>query len=299
MVALAASVRAGDGHLRPVQVTRHRSEYGQWEMAFGTPDPRLRGCVRSYTGFTERATSFQRRLETPSSDVTFIVNLGSPFRIYGLDTAHQPAMRHSFLAALHETYALAEATGPSKCLEVKLTPIGTHLLLGIPMDEVANRTIELDDLLGPLARLLAERLADVPDWASRFAILDAAFLARLAGTRPAASGVVAAWGQLHRTHGRTDIGALADGLGWSRKHLITRFRQHVGLPPKTVASILRFNRAVHLLNRQEQVNWSSIALESGYYDQAHLIRDFRRFAGVTPGEFMARRIPDGGGVIGD
>jgi AraC-like DNA-binding protein len=296
LVALAFSAQDVDVELPPVRVKRHRSEYGEWEIASGTPHPRLRGWVRSYTGFTERATSFTGRLETPSSDVTFIVNLGSPFCIRGPDTAYGPVLRHSFLAAMHERFALAGGTGPSECMEVKLTPIGAHLLLGIPMDELSNRTIELDDLLGPLARLLAERLAAAPDWASRFAILDAAFLSRLACARPAAPGVVAAWSWLRRTHGCTDIGALADGLGWSRKHLIARFREQVGLPPKTVASILRFNRAVELMSGR-RVSWSTIALESGYYDQAHMIRDFRRFAGTTPTDYLARRLPDDGGVM--
>jgi AraC-like DNA-binding protein len=206
-------------------------------------------------------------------------------------------LRHSFLAAMHDRFALAGATGPAECLEVKLTPIGAYLLLAVPMDELSNRTVALDDVLGAAADELAERLAAAPSWAERFAIVDTAFLVRLSRARAMAPGVVAAWTRLRRTHGCTDIGALAEELGWSRKHLIACFREHIGLPPKTVASILRFNRAVQLMDGQH-ITWGALALESGYYDQAHMIRDFRRFAGVTPGEFLSRRLP-GGGVIGD
>ena len=95
-----------------------------------------------------------------------------------------------------------------------------------------------------------------------------------------------------------DIGALASEIGWSRKHLIARFREHIGLPPKTAARVLRFGRAVQQIESAERVRWAEIAYECGYYDQAHFNRDFREFTGGTPSEFLARRIPDGGGLLG-
>ncbi|MGH2587928.1 MAG: helix-turn-helix domain-containing protein, partial [Dehalococcoidia bacterium] len=161
-----------------------------------------------------------------------------------------------------------------------------------------NRTVAFEDVFGPDARALLEQLRAAASWEARFSILDRALTARLAEAPAPSTEVARAWCRLQRTNGCLDIGTLAAELGWSRKHLIARFREQIGLPPKTLARILRFNRAVRLLNRNDTMHWTAIAHDCGYYDQAHLIRDFRQFAGTTPGDFLRRRLPDGGGVIG-
>jgi AraC-like DNA-binding protein len=89
---------------------------------------------------------------------------------------------------------------------------------------------------------------------------------------------------------------MAQELGWSHKHLVARFQAEVGLPPKRLARILRFERALSGLQRQRSMSLADVALEAGYCDQAHLNRDFRRLAGLTPTEYLARRLPGGGGV---
>ena len=109
--------------------------------------------------------------------------------------------------------------------------------------------------------------------------------------------MVWAWQQIVQSGGAVNIGSLAERIGWSRKHLITRFREQVGLPPKTYARVVRFNRALRMLDECTTPRWTEIALRSGYYDQAHLIRDFAQFAGTTPTDYVARRLP-GGGVDG-
>ena len=100
-------------------------------------------------------------------------------------------------------------------------------------------------------------------------------------------------GSLPRSGGNASIGGLAARIGWSRKHFISKFREHVGLTPKTAGRVLRFNRALRLLDRGAEASWASIAMMCGYYDQAHLIRDFNEFAGAPPLEFMSRLLPHG------
>lgn len=203
--------------------------------------------------------------------------------------------RTGFVAGLHDSYALIETSGVQRGLEVRFTPIGAHRVFGQPMHTLANRTVALDDIIGPLARQVTEQLHEAPDWESRFAILDTVITTRLARARaPNASAAVTwAWNQLLETNGELTIGTISTELGWSRKHLIAQFHEQIGLSPKIVARILRFRHAVRLLDRDNEMSWVQIAHESGYYDQAHLIRDFRQFTGSTPGEFLRRRVLEG------
>ena len=84
------------------------------------------------------------------------------------------------------------------------------------------------------------------------------------------------------------IGRIYDQLGRSRRHLAARFREQVGLPPKTVARIMRFNRAISTLRGEAAL--AEVAFECGYYDLAHLTRDFREFAGTSPAAFLRQTI---------
>jgi AraC-like DNA-binding protein len=94
--------------------------------------------------------------------------------------------------------------------------------------------------------------------------------------------------------GRVPIGRLAEEVGWSHKHLITRFRRQVGLRPKTAARLVRFEGVLGRLDERRGLDWGEVAREVGYADQAHLIRDFHQFTRATPTEFVARTTPPGG-----
>ena len=97
-----------------------------------------------------------------------------------------------------------------------------------------------------------------------------------------------------RDRGRRAGGALATELGWSPRRLIARFRDGIGLPPKAVARILRFENVVGRLGSGDSL--ADVAYDAGYYDQAHMNRDFREFAKCTPTEYVARQLPNGGGA---
>jgi AraC-like DNA-binding protein len=104
--------------------------------------------------------------------------------------------------------------------------------------------------------------------------------------------------QLRQSAGDVHVSDLAAEIGWSRKHLAIRFREEFGLSPKRFARLLRFDRAVQLARASVSPDWAEIAARTGYADQAHFAREFRSFAGLTPGEFLNRQMLDGG-TLGD
>jgi AraC-like DNA-binding protein len=282
-----------------MDVSRHESAELSWEMATRDAHPRLSGYVRNYTGYNERSAAPLCRLEVPSADVTLILSPSSELEHRDTRGAAGSTRHTSFVAALHDRYALVQHGGFQEGVEVRLTPLGAHAMFGLPMHELTNRVIELDELFGRGAEELVGRMWDRPGWQGRFEFLDSAIAARVARAREHSPGVAWAWQRLRTTHGRARVRALADELGWSHRRLIARFREQVGMPPKTVGRILRFDRVTQLLLDVEEPRLAEIAFDCGYYDQAHLNRDFRDFAGTTPGDYLARRLPDGGGVAVD
>jgi transcriptional regulator GlxA family with amidase domain len=121
------------------------------------------------------------------------------------------------------------------------------------------------------------------------AAVDEAVNSAVAAGPPACPEVDWAARELARRRGRGSVGDLAGTIGWSTRHLNTRFREQVGATPKAVARLLRFEHAVELLPTGESL--SVIAFRCGYYDQAHLNRDFREFAGCTPVEYLQETSP--------
>ncbi len=258
--------------------------------------PRLRGVALEYWGYAEQTAGPLRRRELPSANIIFIVNLGAPLLVAQPRSAPQfIPTGGGFVAGLHETYALTETAGSQAGVELRLSPLGAYRLLGQAMDALANRSVPLDQIGGPWAVEVAERLQAALSWDDRFAALDAALAAHLTDARDPSPEVAWAWRQLTASNGRVPIATLAEELSWSPKRLIARFREQVGLAPKQVARLLRFQWATNLLAATETPDWGALARHCGYFDQSHLIHEFQRFAGDTPDGLARRRLPTGGG----
>ncbi len=280
----------------PTETLRHESELGTWELVHGKPDPRLRGVVTRYEGFVESGSPTPVvRQEAPVPRVPLIVNFGARWQVAG-GRGLAPERHDSFVAGLSDTSAFVAAEGAAHCVQVDFTPIGARMFLGVPMHELTNRVVSVDDVLERDSNIAA-RLEAAPTWEARFALLDELITARVADAPRPAPEILWAWRALERTNGSVPVGHLAEHIGRSRRHLTARFREQVGLGPKTFARVLRFSRAVALLQGGQRDSFAELAYECGYFDQSHLIRDFRAFAGTTPAEFARRLIP-GGGVSG-
>jgi AraC-like DNA-binding protein len=175
--------------------------------------------------------------------------------------------------------------------------LGAYTILGCPLAELAGACVPLADVFGVVGRDLAEQLRDVEGWDARSDVLERFLLVRARNGPPPTPLVARADRRLRETRGSIRIAALARELGCSRRHLSTRFTAELGLGPKAVARQLRF-AWVRERSSQDPRGLAEIATDAGYFDQAHLNRDFRELAGVTPTEFIRRLIP-GGGVLGD
>jgi AraC-like DNA-binding protein len=264
-------------------------------MVQGEPPVALRPYVREYMGWFEHMASPLCRREPPTEVIPVIINFGAPVRIFERDDLTRWADFSSFTTGAYDTYVLVGSVGPSGGLQINFTILGARMFLARPLADLTNRVVSLDDVLGPAAGLLVDELHDAATWQERFAIVDREVMRRLAIARDVAPEVLCSWHRLARTHGTTPIADLARETGWSQKHLIARVREQLGLTPKTLARVLRFGRAVELIKARRTRRLSDLALECGYYDQAHFSRDVAEFAGVSPRELIKSLLPDFGG----
>jgi AraC-like DNA-binding protein len=263
------------------------------EYSLGRPHPALARHVVRYLGYREHSTTPVRRRQAPAGSCPLILGLGPPIRLYG---PAGPSVAASFLAGMHDGPVLTEFVGHQHGLQVDLSPLGVFALLGRPMTDLTNVTPQLTELDVPDLACLPARLAEAPDWPHRFALLDDVLLRRLDASAARPDPEVAwAWRRLVRSAGRVGVQELADDTGWSRRHLLTRFRMQVGLGPKTAARVLRFHHAAQLLAPASVYGTattapptiSDVAAACGYADQSHLVREFRALAGCTPTEYLS------------
>jgi len=281
--------------MRHVEVVRHSSDLGRWESAVAAPHPALAEYVREYVGGTEETVTALCRRELPTEIAPVIFNFGAPFRFYDTSDVTRFTEHRSFATGAFDRYVLVGSTGSYACLQINFTILGARLFLGRPLRELGNRVVALDDVLGADAARLTMRLDEASSWAARFELLDCEILRRITSRRAPAAAVIHAWQQLVRHAGQRRIGELAKDVGWSHKHLVSQFSEEIGLAPKALARVLRFGRAAELLQVTERGRFADVAYACGYYDQAHFTRDFHAFAGVTPSELLASRLPNRGG----
>ena len=255
------------------------------ELAQRPPHPSLAAHVRNLAGWREREDGPVRRRELPGGRIVLVISFGPSMDVDGRRFT-------SFTGGLSDAPALTRHDGEAHGVQAYLTPLGARRLLRLPMGELTGQVVELADLIGAEAGALAERLYEAPGWPARLDLLER-WIARRAMDAPPVPGELEwAWRRLSETHGAVPVGALAEELGWSRRHLAARFREEIGLPPKVLARLLRFERAAARLRASGPADLGRIAVDCGYYDQAHFNRDFRAFAGSTPTGYRVTSVQD-------
>lgn len=282
---------------RRTSITRHRSGLGYWELATARPSPCLQPYVREYVGWHESHGVPLWRRELPTEIAPLIINFGDAFRLCEPGTDRRSSALQSFITGAYDTFQLVESAGSSTGVQVNLTLLGIRLLVGRPIDDMTNRALAPEEVLGRFAHELTARLHDRSGWDARFDWLDRALSARIADARPLSGAVQHAWRRIVLSAGRIGIRTIVDEVGWSQRHFIRQFRREFGLSPKVLARILRFGHVVRAIGEEPRGDLADLALDAGYYDQSHLNRDVHAFAGITPGQLARRRLPDGGGLM--
>lgn len=251
--------------------------------------PVLRPFVTHYGGYCMSGLPLGTFVGLPSRNLNLIISFAEPIEIVCMpDRAQRSATFGALVAGLQDAPAVVRQYSQAHGVHVFLTPLGARSVLGVAGVELASRVVDLEDLWGADARRLIDRLASAGTWDERFRILDEVFMARLTPSQ-AVPEITCAWRELARTNGGLRIGELARAAGWSRRHFVERFRDSLGITPKLAARVFRFERACWLM--RQRVALADVAAASGYYDQAHLSREWRALAGCAPQAWIAAQLP--------
>jgi AraC-like DNA-binding protein len=283
-------MRGGSGSTADGESSVIIDEHCRW-----VPAEPLRRYLAAYTGYRQRGVPPARHRGLPSPCLTLIFTLDEPLTIVTHpDPGQLPGEFGTLLGGLHSTPALITHDGAQSGIQVALRPLGARALLGLPAGELANLDLPAETVLGGVCAELRDRIRTAPRWPERFAILDEILL-RLVRASPGvgiAPEVGWAWRRLLRTGGALRVSDLAAGTGWSGRHLTSRFRAEIGLTPKAAARVVRFDRARRLLVTRVgaadgDFRLADLAVDCGYFDQAHLAREFRALAGCPPSQWLA------------
>ncbi|WP_370324752.1 helix-turn-helix domain-containing protein [Euzebya sp.] len=266
-----------------------RAEYVTAEVG-----PDLRGLVDSVHCYDLSGFAPGEHLGLPSPAVTFIIALDDGVEMRRMPRADRaPGRFRALVGGLHDGPVVIGHDGAQAGIQLGLSAGATRALLGVPAAAVAGEVVELADLWGPVAaRALVEQVGEAPDWPTRTAAIATTFRRRLA-LNPLADDahrsdatLDASWAMLTgpALHPVADVAAQ---VGWSRRNLTDRVTREFGVSPVVARAMARFDRARALV-ASTTGPLAAVAACAGYADQSHMVREWRRFTGLSPTGWLTR-----------
>jgi len=200
--------------------------------------------------------------------------------------------RHAWVSGIR-TWPITIPSGKgSKMLILTFKKGKAYPFYPMPMNEITDMVVGADLIFGRDIVDLREQLLAASSIDRMFLLVEK-FLLRRAGDSLSSEimprCIEYAVSIITNKPNRLGFQHLSDQIGYSQKHFISLFKQQVGVSPKQYLKIMRFQRAIREIENHTFVPWSKIALESGFYDQAHFINEFKMFSGFTPNDYIKRK----------
>ncbi|NUP08154.1 MAG: AraC family transcriptional regulator [Polyangiaceae bacterium] len=284
-------VRARSTESTLVETVDGESPAGKWTFSSWKP-PALAKLVDHFWAFTGPTAHVKKRI-FPNGCVELLLNFGEPYR--QVEGRGNELCRDAWVSGPQTGPIVVEQPRWQDVLGVRLLPAGAYALLSMPMREVTGWSVELADVVGPLAGEIMQRCANARTVTERFRIV-ATWVADRARQSPGLDpGVAWAVQQVGASGGATAMEPLRTRLGLTKTRFVEAFRDQVGPAPKMYARVVRFRRVLGALQRAPSNRLIDVAMDASFYDQPHMNAEFRALGGVTPREFLATRHPVGDG----
>lgn len=257
---------------------------------FYRPGPPLSKFVENFWLYEGREAGHTSERILPTGTLELVVNLRrDELRFYD---AERPATCSRFSGAVvsgaHGRGFAPDTADETLIIGVHFKPGGAFPFLGLPAGDLADTHVDLETLWGPPAGRLRERLCEARTSAERFQLLREEMLGRLCRGVEQHHAVSAALEMFGENQAGTTVREAARHLGLSQRRFIQVFKAEVGLTPKLFSRIQRFQQTRSFIRQTPSPDWAALALDLGYFDQSHFIREFQEFSGLSPTDYMNR-----------
>ncbi|MCI0412689.1 helix-turn-helix domain-containing protein [bacterium] len=196
------------------------------------------------------------------------------------------SFKKSWLSGAQSGPIIIEAAQNSSMMGVSFKPGGAYPFLPFPVFELNDLVVESDLIWGRSVHSLRDRILESQNHSVKFKILEE-FLLKQLHLKNKGNGIVhTAIQEIRTQNGELSIKGLSSRLGISQTHLARQFQRVVGIHPKFLSRILRFQKALHLLESEKPIAWSVLANDCGYYDQSHFNHEFKLFSGYNPSTYL-------------
>ena len=256
-----------------------------------TPKPPLCHFVELlwYYQGGERTHAKERIL--PDGSLSLVVNLNQDeIRVYDpRRTERAVKFRGASVGGPHSEFSVIDTAEQKHVIGVHFKPGGGFPFFQLPVCELHNLHIALEDVWDQAANDLRDRLLEAPAVEDKFRVLESCLLQQMAKPMERHPAVAFALHHLQNGPQTRTISDLTHQIGLSPTRFIHVFREEVGLAPKLFCRVRRFQKVLRLIGRERDIDWAGVALSCGYFDQSHFNHDFRAFSGINPSTYQVHR----------
>lgn len=227
----------------------------------------------------------------PDGTVNLIIELDDiPKHTFDNDTLDKKEKYiRAWVSGMQQEFISIESPPDSSMMVIRFHPGGAYPFLGFPLSELNNMVVDADLIFGGDIIRLRNQLLDAETAEEKFLCVDQWLLSRASEPSFSAKALEYAIDQINREPTLNSIKALSQKTGYSQKQFIQLFKKYVGFTPKYFQRVQRFNRVLREVEDRKEINWSVLSYDCGFYDQAHFIKEFRKFSGFNPEEFIQEK----------
>lgn len=256
------------------------------------PAPPVSAIASSITYYHSYSPSHLIERLLPDGHVDFIVDLtAGPKHIFDNETLQKKqACKKGWISGARTQLISIDAGGANDSMMIVRLCLGAAFnIFKLPLSEVTDKVVDADLVLGHSFYDLRDALMEADGARAKIKVMECFLLKRYQESAQPPSVLQYAFNQLVSAPHQQAIQQLASKTGYSHKHLITLFRKYAGVTPKELMKVMRFQKVVHELETTNAINWSQVAFDCGYYDQAHFIKEFRTFSGYSPASYLVEK----------
>lgn len=214
----------------------------------------------------------------------------TPKKLYNNnDFSHYKEFHKTYISGQHKHFIHIEVTPMASMMVVRFKPGGAFPFFPFPISSINNSVVQLEPLVGKSIETLRISIRDEQDIATKFRLMEDYLISSMRKDFRYDENFHSMLAFIQESPHLASTKDLAEKMKISQKHLISLFDKQVGLTPKALARIFRFQKAIVELENKKEIDWMQIATDCGYYDQAHFIKDFYEFSGINPSSYPSQK----------